>query len=509
MDTTKKDKGSLEIFFEFLKNNKPVIIFSIFVILLCYSYRLTGMSYSIDTEVFINNPMQFKASWASLGRYFLYLLSVFFRFSTDINPQFLNILAYFFLMISNLILLYVFFLCGVKSRLSYLVFSGFYLSSPIIIEQTNFIMQAPEVALSTVAISVSVYFMTRYVNTGKMKYPLYSILINVFSFATYSSVFLMFIVLTVIINELDHIDKPYKNMKDYFFSYLPWVIVFLISYVWNYIFTLLSKYYLGGLDGSYISTKLGIFNMKLSDYVATIRQNFFTDILNFHSKYFLWLLPILFILNLLILIFKKEISFKTRFFSCLNMFFLLVFALSGFFIIGQIYPIRSLFPYLPITIAFFAMYCINLLGNRLVKKGAIAILLLLIIGQIKVTSDFCYSAEMVARDEYQLTQKIFNQLDDSVIKNINQYKLIVDGSFSGENPGIIKGDAVGYSFYEWDNSLKTGTTNRVAGYWNSLGYAVQKPTDDEYDVVAAHYLDPSKLVKVEEEFIIVDLNAIN
>lgn len=507
MDTIKREMD--RSFFGFLRKNKLIIGFIIFIILLCYSYKLTNINYSIDTEVFINNSIKFRRDWTSLGRYFLYFLSIPFRFSTDINPQFLNIIAYTLLAISNIFLLYILFLCRIKTKLSYFVFSGFYLSSPIVIEQTNFILQAPEVLLSVVAILGSCYFMIKYINTGKIKYPFFSILINVFSFATYSSIFIMFIILAIIINELIHFHSPYEGFKDYFFSYLLWIIVFGISYIWNYIFTLLSKYYLGDLDDSYLSSRLGLLNMQPIDYVRMIENNFFNDVLNIHSKYFIWLLPVFFVTSLLMMISKKERPLKDKLFSCLNMSFLFLFSLSGFFIVGQIYPIRSLFPHLPITIAFFAMYCTFLLKNQSVKKIITIPFFILIAAQIKVTSDFCYSAEMVARDEYQLTQKIFNRLDDSVIKNINQYKLIVNGAFSGRNPGIIKGDAIEYSFYEWDNSLSIGSSGRVAGYWKSLGYSIQSPTEKEYKKIIAHYLDSSELVKVESNFIIVNLNTIN
>ncbi len=92
--------------------------------MISFGYKFFSTAYAIDSEIFINNVTKYRRNWTSLGRYFLYLMSKPFRFSLNLNPSFLSIITYGLLTISNFLILYLFYVCGVRKRKAMLVFSG-------------------------------------------------------------------------------------------------------------------------------------------------------------------------------------------------------------------------------------------------------------------------------------------------------------------------------------------------------------------------------------------------
>jgi hypothetical protein len=39
--------------------------------------------------------------------------------------------------------------------------------------------------------------------------------------------------------------------------------------------------------------------------------------------------------------------------------------------------------------------------------------------------------------------------------------------------GMVQGETIGWSFYEWDSEKAYGSTERIIGLWNTLGYEYQ------------------------------------
>lgn len=80
-----------------------------------------------------------------------------------------------------------------------------------------------------------------------------------------------------------------------------------------------------------------------------------------------------------------------------------------------------------------------------------------------------YTAHQVYMQECRLTDEIAERIaltgapEDAAVQFV--------GSWEPEiTEGMVRGETIGYSFYEWDQEMASGSTERILGLWETLGY---------------------------------------
>ena len=95
--------------------------------------------------------------------------------------------------------------------------------------------------------------------------------------------------------------------------------------------------------------------------------------------------------------------------------------------------------------------------------------------------------------------------DDARVTVIGNWSPLLNGS-------MLKGNAVGYSFYEWDAHIPGAVSKRVTGYWNSMGYDYRDPSEKEMsraEKAAARmpvWPADGSVVRMEKDLVIVRLS---
>ncbi|MFD1411370.1 glucosyltransferase domain-containing protein [Lapidilactobacillus gannanensis] len=379
------------------------------------------------------------------------------------------------------------------------------------IEQTIFTMQSAEVIIAVNMIIASAIIIKQVTYVHSLKTWFFfslAIILNVLAFGTYSSLFVLFIVLTLMIIELDlfHLSDQI-TLKCYFFKILPYMLVFIMSYFIHSFLVWISKSLVGvSRNSQYFNSQIGIKNLGISAYIKHIYDGFINNFLTLHNKYFFWLLLLTFLISLVLVVIRKRPNLGWQ---LLTIFLIFIFSLTSFLILGKITPIRVLFPSVPIVAAFFTMFIMLNIRRNVFSNILFAAFVLVIFGQAKVTSDLCYSSELVFQDDVLLTHQLVGDLHAEGVKNINNYQLAVIGDYHETNPQILKGDVVGYSFYEWDHEMLRNSSRRVSGLWQSLGYSVQTVSKSDYLRLLEHVKlqGDNRRIFIYDDIIVIDLNS--
>lgn len=117
--------------------------------------------------------------------------------------------------------------------------------------------------------------------------------------------------------------------------------------------------------------------------------------------------------------------------------------------------------------------------NRTICLGLAVVLLVFIVrNNIVKDNRLFYSDYMVRQQEKALTERIVEKIDEAGGGEGSVVVLL--GNWSpAYNPSMLRGETLGWSFYEWDAQNPGGTCKRVLNYWNVLGYRYMLPSEEQ------------------------------
>ena len=136
---------------------------------------------------------------------------------------------------------------------------------------------------------------------------------------------------------------------------------------------------------------------------------------------------------------------------------------------------------MPFAIAFGWCYLIHLVGTVPKKRekgardfsavglGLLAAACLFGLAQGKQTVQLTRTAYEVYRQECALSEELIRAVretgapDDAAVQLVGRWSPDPSG-------GLVRGETIGNSFFEWDTEKAYGSTERVVGLWNTLGY---------------------------------------
>jgi hypothetical protein len=402
----------------------------------------------------IYNPYKMLFQWISMERWGLSFLKIFSSFGIGVNVTFINLITYSLLATSVIILCYIFWRAGIKKN--YLLIGSFiYLTSPLIIEQTNFILQSAEVVFSFCILYIGIIMIQLYFESKKSCFLFISQILTILAFSIYQSTIMAFIVLSIIILYLMFKDN---ELLEYIKKGLICSIVLITSLIVNKIISYCVIWILKLKYRHYLDDQFIIGKVNFQDFSHLISKSF-TQYFISYNNYFLFnyfLLALTFLsLFCIIIIFNQKIGKKKMgnenliisFISIIGIYFICIFPLlTTLYFAPRVYV-----PTVPIALFFLVVIFLSKISIKSIKKISIILILILCLGQMKVTSDFGMSEEAQFQQEIALLTEIKNFLNNANITNTEDYKLAVLGGKTFENNQIIKGDTIGRSFFEWDD----------------------------------------------------------
>lgn len=486
MEKTKKiDKNNFKYYLK--KSYKTIIIIAVFL-LLTYWARLISDSFSIDTELYIQEYTYSFDWWLNLERWGLVILNKILKIGPLIIPH-ANFLTVLFIFAYSILYCYLFYLSiGDKYKEKYLkyqfIFPIIFITSPIFAEQYNFINQNASVSLAICFVATSLILLFKSDNESniKNKYILIisSLILSTIAFGTYQSIIPLYILSVVacyILKCISDEDSSWKYL-------IKRIIIFGISAV---LYLLISKILSDGntyLNSGWQDSGLICFRNIYYVIVSVLKCETV-----FYNVSYLIAIAMIIIVNVY-LFFKKKNNAGIIISS-------IGLLLSPFFIImitGVDQLKRTQFNY-SFAIGFIFLVFAIVLNNKKTRKILSIFIIVLSLGvaynQSIITSKLFYSDNVRYQNDVLYANKIQSMIEQKEWYDSNKkYKLI----FVGKNEAkavnnYLKGEVIGKSFFEFDYEYDYGVTQRANALFATLGYYYDKPTTKEFDWAKKYVLD--------------------
>ncbi|MCP8867477.1 glucosyltransferase domain-containing protein, partial [Latilactobacillus curvatus] len=182
----------------------------------------------------MNKGIPFKW-WISLGRYGLAFLSKLTTVGIDLNVTLTNVITYLLLFTSSVILSFIIWRSENKINSFWVVIAaGLYLTSPTMLEQTNFVLQSMEVTFAFNLLYIAILFIQYFIETKHKLFFALAIISTIIAFSIYTSLQAAFVVVTLLALYLHSDSNSYFS---YIKNAVPYVIVLVASTLFNIVAT--------------------------------------------------------------------------------------------------------------------------------------------------------------------------------------------------------------------------------------------------------------------------------
>jgi hypothetical protein len=472
---------------EFLKNfktfsieNKGVIILLVVALLILYGQRLFYYDISIDSELAVGQYDTILRSWIAIDRFGLVLTKKIFGFASFV-PAASN-----FLMVITIGFTSFFFTFCVnewngktyrRSLFNY-IFSLAYISAPCLAEQFYFTLQAFEIAFAGLLCILSVYCIGKWIFKGQsILWLLPGMISMVWSFGSYQAFLALFIAVCSIAFLLYYQNAGIDMKRGQLRCFLKFIIIFIIGFI---VYLAVSKaaqlYY--NVYSAYVDNMIGWRNG-----IDEVLNNIGIDVERIYKGnpiFFSGLFTPVLILCLALMLFRGWKARRKGYF--IYILAIMILAVSPILLTvasGSPQPIRGQLVY-PFVFAF----CVSELTTF--SRRAIAVVFF-IIGFItswyqgQTVTRLFHTAHMTYENDKLLAASVYKDIEKAGIEaGLDEYTVVFYGSRSADLPqGAVRGDVIGYSFFEWDLSSYAGATSRIVHFCETLGLDLQIPTEDQ------------------------------
>lgn len=457
----------------YLEKYRVLWILLVIAMVLVHGTMLFGTSIGIDTEVMMGLQESFYESWLGIGRYGL----VFMKTLMDtkmLNPFLIGVLAT--ILLPCVCIAWTFFFGKITEKQNaygITFFSLILVTYTIITEQLYFKLQAVEVLLALIltAVSLLLVFIGTVNKQGRVRWLMYvmAVLLNVLDFGVYQVMVPLFIFGAAAGFFLYIFVREERNEKDILRLVFSYIGIFFISLLLNQV---LSKvFFSNGAD--YLSNQIAWGTMPFGDCVAIIFSHVMEIALGtqiYYVKTFSVYAFILFVTSIVLWIRNKGRKGNVLGILSLILIFLAPFYMT--ILCGQTPVIRSQLV-MPFVVGFFAYAVFDL---RVEKKCfiylALAVSIFTVYLQMKYTAMLHYSDQVRYESDVRIATRISERID-ALENEANSYPVVFFGAYETRlNPSCIKGEVIGYSFFEWDSQtqpLGVQSTRRILCFMQSLG----------------------------------------
>lgn len=506
-------------FLEYLKKSKVSIIIIVGFVLFAFGLRLISQSFSIDTELYINEigtegRWQW---WISLNRWGLVLLNQFFQMNTlpIYASNFLTVLFIIAYSIGFNYLFYTYMKEEYKENfLKYqFIFPILFVTNPIFAEQYNFILQNASVAFTVLLIPIILLVIDKasgYQEKCK-KYLCYTIAIAllILSFGVYQSVILLYIA-TVAICYLLKIIKEKNNC----WSYLgKQIAIFMIA---AFVYFVIGKILAGENTTSYLQLAWLENSIKqcLINILYCVKSVLKCEGIFYNIGYLLAIGTFIgFVIYMLV---KKKLK--------IGMMIATIGILAAPFYIMIITGVdqlkRTQFNYsfvVGISLMLLVVFLAQKEKLKIIKNIAIIVILVIAYQQSYYTANLFYTADMVYRSDEAFAYQLMNEVEKKEWYDPNQtYKIIFVGRHQKELKNVyLKSEVIGSSFFAFDYQYIYGLNSRAISFLRTLGYHFQEPSAEEFEnakqYVEENQIEPwpneDSITLQDEDKIVIRLSA--
>ncbi len=460
-------------------------ILAILLALLPFASRLIYRSISIDTEIMINAPQEMLLSWLYHERPGLVVSKYLFG-QTVFHYEASILFALLFLAASCL--LWQAALCRLaegRKKGFLALFPLFFLTHPAMTEQFHFLLQSMEVAWA-VFLCLAAVVLVSYLLTENGVWWLWpaGLLAAVWSFSSYQALVALYIAAAAALYlwQYDH----REGKSGWWRLAIQHVLFFLLAF---------------GI--SQAAAKVGLYlstgSFRSTAYVAGMRRwgtkpavECFRDLYHYGIQiltgagvfYTLAYTAALFGTMLIVLYRFRHGRGCAAYGIAALILYVSPFLLPLY--AGGPDQVRAQLA-LSFTIAFGWCYLIHLLYENFGKKywlqrGACLAAVLFIGLQFRQTVQLTGTAYQVYQQECKLTWELAKAIEKTGAPSTSQ--IYFAGRWSPlPAPGLVQGETIGWSFYEWDQEKECGSTERILGLWRTLGYeytaALEKAETEE------------------------------
>ncbi|MDT1957612.1 glucosyltransferase domain-containing protein [Carnobacterium divergens] len=476
-------KNEKQHLLRFARESKPLIIVTLFFIILTYGIKLAYLDYSIDTEAIITNFGGQMAAWRTIDRIGLVFSKKLFS-QNFFNPFVANFLTYFFLFLTCFLLCYLIYriLGKYTNKIGLLSLTIIFLTHPIFAEQFNFILQSFEVSLAMFFIVLALLLTYFSIETKKKLFALPAIILVSWAFLTYQALLLFYIAgaiasVLLILHVQQNETSDFKLM-DYCFIILKYLIVFVGSLILAKALIYLNSKLITTAGSAYLSQQILWGKLPLDDILDRITTQIKIAVLGKGLFYnYSFLLTILLTVPILISKIIKKVHFIYLEIFCLALLYLSPFLLTIF--IGNAEAIRAQMPTVQFVIAFNFYYVLLHFKNNILQKILFIVSIIIAFQQSTTTANLLYSEHVKFNEDVTFANRINTQLDSLGINNPSDYSLLILGAHTPKSSALIPGESLSHSFFAWDIGTTYGTSIRTVGFMNTLGYPFKLPNEND------------------------------
>lgn len=492
-----------KVFINFIKKYWVVFSISFLLTAIIYYPKISNYNYSIDTERMIRFPNDTLTWWLRLGRYGLVWLTKLSIFGKGTHIIYINILTYLLLFISSIILVYILDKQARRSKIEQLVSIGLFLTTPIILEQTNFVLQSAPVVFSTITMMIGYGFLKKFLESRKNIFLLLGIIFETFSFSVYVSLITGFVALTIV-------DLCYNSRveawsaKKYFSRVLFMAISSILSYA-GYILGNKIIYHIFSLKSSdYLSESRLWGKIPNGEVLSTIKSTFFYNF-KLDSPFVFWEI----ILLLIIFMITSFVNRENILITLVSILGLVIVGTYTVPLFGYFGTLRSYYPLYPIILYGLAVNIFQSVNFK-AFNGLICLLSIMIIGlQAYNTLIFENNEANLYKQELSFVHSFNEELKKDHITNLQNYKLAIIGGKSFKES--IHGDMLGNSVFNWDLGSEVGVSYRAGDFIYNQGLKFERISPDDYKEALNSMKDMEvypnkKSIKIVDDILIVRLS---
>lgn len=514
MNDVKHIEKKSDNFFEYLKKSKYSILIITVFILVAFGERIISQSFSIDTELYID---QIGTAgrwdwWITLNRWGLVLLNKIFQLGS------LPIFASNFLTVTLIIaysigfnyLFYKYTKDDYKEKfLKYqFIFPILFVTNPIFAEQYNFILQNISVAFTILLIPLTLLLTDKASQIEnkiqKVVYYIISIGLLVLSFGVYQSVILLYIVTVVVCYLLKVLRDNDNNWK-----YLgKQIAIFLIS---AGIYFAIGKILADGSSTSYLQAAW------LTDSVSQCLKNILNCIkpvlkcegIFYNIGYVISI--VILTISVIYLAVKRKLKIGT-------IIAIIGLVLSPFYIMiitGVDQLKRTQFNYsfvAAIVLTYFVIYLAQKDKLKWMKNAFIILVCIIAYTQSYNTANLFHTVDVTYKSDEAFANDLMGRIEQKEWYNPSKedYTIIFVGRHQKDLKNVyLKSEVIGSSFFGFDYEYIYGVNSRGVAFLNILGYEFNKPTSEEFEQ-AKKYVEENNIKSWpnEESINLVDNNKI-
>lgn len=479
-------RGTVSRFAMFAKDHKGVIAVLTLALLFLYGTRIFYYDYSIDSESALSYQQELLNSWLTIDRFGLVYTKKLF-FMNVFVPYVSN-----FLMILTLGFSAFFFDFCVEEwrgkdrcyRLFFYIFPVAYVSAPCLAEQFYFTLQSFEIAWAGLLCIAAVYCFSRWLFWRESFLWLAPTMIFiVWALGSYQAFAGLFISVALASFVLAYQNPAVQLQGKYpwLFCCIKYIAVFLAGLLFYTLAARMVRLYYGIPATSYVSDmflwKTHGFQACLNNIVAECFRIYIGD----WSVFFHWMFtPAILICGGLFL-FSGRRAKKSGFFLYAAALFLLILSPVFFTVAtGATQLLRVQFAYV-FVFAFF------LAGMTTFTRKSLSVLLCL--AAIAVTlrqgqsmTQLFHTAFVTYQQDKDLASSIHERIGQTAADlGLEDYPVVFVGTRSANlTVDAQRGQMIGVSFFEWDSASYCGSTGRILGFFQTLGYdEMHLPTEEQ------------------------------